>query len=95
MSPINYVKIDKVPSSDDMSPVINALKAGDYFVTSGEVLITNYEIVDDDDDRTINAEVEWTFPLDFVEVVWGDGEQTDGAAAEFGFFFPKSQIKGQ
>ncbi|MCH7841079.1 MAG: hypothetical protein IID38_12710 [Planctomycetes bacterium] len=28
-------------------------------------------------DRTIVADVEWTFPLEFVEVVWGDGETTD------------------
>jgi len=27
--------------------------------------------------RTITADVEWTFPLDFVEVVWGDGRTTD------------------
>ena len=25
--------------------------------------------------RTIVADVEWTFPLDFVEVVWGDGQE--------------------
>ena len=23
------------------------------------------------------ADVEWTFPLEFVEVVWGDGQKTD------------------
>jgi hypothetical protein len=27
--------------------------------------------------RTIVADVEWTFPLDFVEVVWGDGQKTE------------------
>jgi hypothetical protein len=27
--------------------------------------------------RSVAAEVEWTFPLDFVEVVWGDGVKTD------------------
>ena len=27
--------------------------------------------------RTIVADVEWTFPLDFVEVIWGDGATTD------------------
>ena len=27
-------------------------------------------------ERTIEADVEWTFPLDFVEVVWGDGMTT-------------------
>jgi hypothetical protein len=26
--------------------------------------------------RSYNAEVEWTFPLEFVEVVWGDGKTT-------------------
>jgi hypothetical protein len=23
------------------------------------------------------ADVEWTFPLEFAEVVWGDGQKTD------------------
>lgn len=77
MSPVNYLKIDRVPSVDDMSPIIDALKQGDYFVTSGEVLIPSYEVRGTGDDRTIVAEVEWTFPLEFVEVVWGDGETTD------------------
>ena len=27
--------------------------------------------------RTIVADVEWTFPLSFVEVVWGDGKKID------------------
>jgi hypothetical protein len=27
--------------------------------------------------RTIAADVEWTFPLEFAEVVWGDGRATD------------------
>jgi hypothetical protein len=27
--------------------------------------------------RTINADVDWTFPLSFVEVVWGDGRKID------------------
>jgi hypothetical protein len=27
--------------------------------------------------RTISADIEWTFPLEFVEVVWGDGTKTD------------------
>ena len=25
----------------------------------------------------LTAEVQWTFPLDFVEVVWGDGKKVD------------------
>ena len=77
MSPVNYLKIDEVPSVDDMSTVIDALKGGEYFVTSGEVLIPNWSINGSGEDMTIVADVEWTFPLEFVEVVWGDGETTD------------------
>jgi hypothetical protein len=77
MSPVNYVKLDELPTVDDMSSIINALKRGDFFVTSGEVLISAYSLEGTGDERTITAEVEWTFPLDFVEVVWGDGQKTD------------------
>jgi hypothetical protein len=77
MSPVNYLKIDEVPTVDDMAPIVNALKNGEYFVTTGEILIPYYEIEGAGSERTIIAEVEWTFPLDFVEVVWGDGEKTE------------------
>ncbi|CCH53377.1 hypothetical protein BN8_02469 [Fibrisoma limi BUZ 3] len=76
MSPVNYVKIDRVPTVDDMSPVIKALKEGAFFVTSGEVLITSFALTGTGEQRRLTADVEWTFPLDFVEVVWGDGVQT-------------------
>lgn len=76
MSPVNYLKIDRVPDVDDMSPVTDALVKGNYFVTSGEVLIPDYEIKGEGNNLTIVAQVEWTFPLEFVEVVWGDGETT-------------------
>ena len=77
MSPVNYLKLDKVPGVDDMSPIIEVLKKGDYFITSGEVLIPFYEVKGDGNQKTIVADVEWTFPLEFVEVVWGDGEKTE------------------
>ncbi len=77
MSPVNYLKLESVPSVDDMSSIINALQEGNYFVTSGEVLIPNYEVKQAGNQITIIAEVEWTFPLDFLEVVWGDGEKTE------------------
>jgi hypothetical protein len=76
-NPVNYVKLDKVPTGDDWSPIVNALKKGDYFWTSGEVLIPTYAVEGKGDKRTITAEVEWTFPLEFAEVVWGDGVKTD------------------
>ena len=29
------------------------------------------------DKRVIAADIEWTFPLNFVEVIWGDGTKSD------------------
>jgi hypothetical protein len=75
--PVNYIKLDRLPTVDDSSPIINAMKRGDYFVTSGEVLISSYAVEGTGDQRTISAEVEWTYPLNFVEVVWGDGKTVD------------------
>jgi hypothetical protein len=76
-SPVSYVKLDSLPPASDPSPVIKALMRGDYFVTSGEVLLNAYAIAGTGDARTITADIEWTFPLEMVEVVSGDGQKTD------------------
>jgi hypothetical protein len=41
---VNYVKLDRLPPPGEWGPIINAMKNGEYFVTSGEVLISNYSI---------------------------------------------------
>ncbi len=76
-NPVNYVKVDPLPTPEDMTSLVDAIRRGDYFVTSGEVLIPAYAVEGAGSDRTVVAEVEWTFPLEFVEVVWGDGQTTD------------------
>ena len=76
-NPVSYVKLDALPKVDDMTPLIETMKRGDYFVTSGEVLIPAYRVEGTGSQRTITADVEWTFPLEFAEVVWGDGEKTE------------------
>jgi hypothetical protein len=71
---VNYVKMDRVPKfNDGWTPVVSALRAGDYFVTSGEVLLRNWSIEGAGAKRTYTAEVEWTFPPEFAELVWSDG----------------------
>ncbi len=76
--PVNYLKIDRMPGPDeDWRPILKSLRDGDFFVTTGEILIRNYTVAGTGDQRTIAADVEWTFPLEFVEVVWGDGKRVD------------------
>jgi hypothetical protein len=77
MEPINYIKVATLPTPSDMSPIINALDRGDFFVSTGEVLIPSYAVEGTGSKRTITADAEWTFPLEYAEVIWGDGQKTD------------------
>ena len=77
MEPINYIKVATLPKPDDMSSIINALDKGDFFISTGEVLIPNYAVEGSGSKRTITADAEWTFPLEYAEVIWGDGQKTD------------------
>ena len=75
---VNYVKLDRIPKFDEgWTPVVDALRAGDYFVTSGEVLVRNWGLEGSGAKRTYAAEVEWTFPPEFAELVWSDGKKVE------------------
>ena len=75
---VNYVKLPAVPRfDDDWTPLVRAMRAGDFFVSSGEVLLRNWGIEGSGEKRSYSAEIEWTFPLEFVELVWGDGHTTN------------------
>lgn len=74
--PVTYLPLERLPSGADYSSIIDALSSGEYFVTSGEVLIPFHDYQGSGASMELVADVEWTFPLDFVEVVYGDGEST-------------------
>ncbi|MBA3439257.1 MAG: hypothetical protein H0T92_05245 [Pyrinomonadaceae bacterium] len=83
---INYLKLDRTPQFPDWSEVVTALKSGDFFVTTGEVLIHDFKIngvpsggtttMRAGNEVMVEADIEWTFPLNFYELVWGDGAKT-------------------
>src|SRR6266566_695641 len=73
--PVNYLRLAHVPGPDeDWTPILRALRDGDFFVTTGEILIKSYSVEGRGNQRAILADVEWTFPLEFAEVIWGDGK---------------------
>ncbi len=75
---VNYVKLDRIPKfSDGWTPVLDALRAGNFFVTSGEVLLHDYTIEGTGSRQTFVVDVDWTWPAEFVELVWGNGRTTD------------------
>ena len=74
---VNYVRLDRLPDFDHYGQVLEALNRGDYFVSTGEVLLSKTEIKQDSrNEIAVRAEIVWTFPLQFAEVVWGDGVKT-------------------
>jgi hypothetical protein len=67
---VNYVRLDALPTVDDRSALVEALRRGDFFVTTGEMLIHRWVV----QGHNAQAELEWTFPPEFAEIVYGDGE---------------------
>ena len=92
--PVSYVKLDRLPGpTDDWSPILRSLRNGDFWVTTGEVLITNYAVEGTGNQRTISANLEFTYPLEFVEVVWGDGKKIDRQIIRATDVLPQSSKK--
>ena len=75
---VNYIKLDRVPLyNQSWAPLIDAMRAGDFFGTTGEILFHNWGIEGSGANSTYNATIEYTFPLDFAELVWGNGSTVD------------------
>ena len=76
--PINYVKLDRLPGPPTTGrPILKSIRNGDFWVSTGEILIKNYAVEGTGAKRTISADLEFTYPLEFVEVVWGDGKKVE------------------
>jgi len=73
---VNYLRLPKLPTFDDWSTVADVLRRGEYFVSTGEVLIPEHSIERRGASTRVTANLRWTFPLHLAEVVWGDGTHT-------------------
>lgn len=86
---VNYLRLDRVPKfADGWQPVLDCLRGGQFFTTTGEVLLPQFRVGGktsgetltlpeaDKGPVTIEATVTWTFPLRFAEVISGDGQRT-------------------
>ena len=78
MLAINYLKLDKVPAyNESWAPVVEGIRAGNFFGTTGEILFHNWGIEGSGAKSVYTASIEYTFPLDFAELVWSDGTKVD------------------
>jgi hypothetical protein len=88
---VNYVRLDRVPRfNESWAPVLDALRAGAYYVTTGELLLRDWRVEGSGRDRAYSVEAEWTFPPEFAEFVWGDGAKVDRQIIELSDMGPFS-----
>lgn len=83
---INYVQLDRVPQfGEGWQPVLDVLSSGKFFVTTGEILLPRFAVGGQGSGDVLKlaagapaeleAELRWTFPLAFAEVISGDGQK--------------------
>ncbi len=69
---VNYLRMGALPSfRDGWGSVLDSLRKGSFFSTTGEVLIPAFKV----SGGKAVFDVEWTFPLEYAELVSGDGEK--------------------
>ncbi len=73
---VNYVKADRLPPFDSYGELLEPVRKGEFFVTTGEVLLPSWSVGGDDNEIVVEVDVVGTFPLRFAEIVWGDGAGT-------------------
>lgn len=75
---VNYLKLDKVPTyNESWAPVVEGIHQGNFFGTTGEILFHSWGIEGSGAKSIYTANIEYTFPLDFAELVWSDGSKVD------------------
>ena len=83
---VNYLQMDKLPDyKQGWQPVLNAMKRGKFFVTTGEIMLPAFTVngkgagetltLPTDGKATVSLDMNWTFPLTFAEIISGDGRQ--------------------
>ena len=81
---VNYVRLGELPAWDDYSKVLDALAKADGFITTGEILLPAVQWKPSAKRLDVSADVQWTFPLRFAEIVWGDGVETHHKIIDLG-----------
>jgi hypothetical protein len=83
---INYVRLNRLPRYEEgWQPILDALRSGQFFVTTGEILIRDFKVSGKESGQSfslkkakrpdVRVNLEWTFPLRFAEAISGDGQK--------------------
>ncbi|MBB74874.1 MAG: hypothetical protein CMJ75_10215 [Planctomycetaceae bacterium] len=82
---VNYLRLDRVPRFDDgWQAVMDTLRRGQFFVTTGEVLMPRFTVngvqsgeaaeVPESNSVEVQFDLKWSFPLSCAHIITGDGK---------------------
>jgi len=83
---VNYLQMDKLPEyNQGWQSVLDVMQQGKFFVSTGEVLLPSFTVngkksgetlkLDNSGKAVVKLTTDWTFPLQFAEVISGDGKE--------------------
>ncbi len=83
---VNYLQMDSLPEyKNGWKSVLNVMRTGRFFVSTGEVLFPAFSIngktagetltLDQTGKATVRIKIDWTFPLNYAEIISGDGQK--------------------
>jgi hypothetical protein len=74
---VNYLKLDKLPNyKSGWQSIVDVLQQGKFFSSTGEVLIPAFTVKSPNSKQaTISFKLKWTFPMNYAEVITGDGNK--------------------
>lgn len=82
---VNYLQLNQLPDYNaGWQPILDVLQQGKFFTTTGEILLPAFSVngaasgqttaVKADGKASIALSINWTFPLNFAEIISGDGQ---------------------
>ncbi|KQS34349.1 hypothetical protein [Dyadobacter sp. Leaf189] len=82
---VNYLMLDQLPKYEGgWKSVTEAMRGGKFFSSTGEVLMHELKVngklsgetlaLNADGTASVSLKLSWTFPMNFVEIISGDGE---------------------
>jgi len=83
---VNYMQMDRLPNyKDGWQPLLDKMSAGKFFTTTGEILFPSFSVngkgagetahLSADGKATVKVTADWTYPLNFIDIISGDGKQ--------------------